>query len=140
MSIMPLPGAKPLLSPLLLVPVTTAGLLAGCHAPVPGAPTRPLAVGLPCPARLPLQVAGSRRREPFVLPLFPRGPPGSPAHTHESSPAWRSVAPLPFAAPRVAADFCRRGKLRCPGQVLIRRRRVQCRVLLWPPWCIHQQK
>src|SRR6266566_8187387 len=115
MAVTLLPGARPFLSPLLLVPVTTALLLAGCRALVPIAPTRQLAVGPPCPALLPLKVAGSRQREPFALPPSPRGPPGSPVHTHESSPAWRSVAPLPFAALCVATGFCRRGKLLCPG-------------------------
>src|SRR6266567_9149041 len=106
MRVMLLPGARPFLSHLLLVPVTTAWLLVGCRAPVPGAPTRLLAVGPPCPALLPLQVAGSRQREPFALPPFLRGSPGSPKHTHESSPAWRSVPPLPFAAPRGVAGCC----------------------------------
>src|SRR6266516_6771153 len=98
MSIALLPGAKPWLSPLLLVPMTTAWLLAGCRALVPIAPTGPLAVDPPYPALLPLQVAGSRQHEPFALPPFPREPPGAPAHTHESSPAWKSVVPgLPAA-------------------------------------------
>src|SRR6266566_2279859 len=118
MSITLLPGAKPLLSHLLLVPVTTAWLLVDCRVRVLSAPTRPLAVGPPFPALLPLQVAGSRQGEPFALPAFPRGPPGSPEHTHESSPAWRSVAPLPFAAPRGAAGCCQRGRRLCPGQIL----------------------
>src|SRR5437588_6095506 len=106
-SIMLLPGVKPWLSPLLRGKLTTAWLLAGCHAPVPGAPTGPLAAGLSCPVRFPRPTPGSRWHVPFALPLFLRRLPGAPAHTHEASPASRSVAPLLLAAPHVAADFCR---------------------------------
>src|ERR1051326_2271187 len=105
-----LPDVKPWLSPLLRGKLTTAWLLAGCHAPVRGAPTKPLAVGLSCPARFPRPTPGSRWHAPFALPLFLQAIPDAPAHTHEASPASRSVTPLPLAAPHVAADFCRRGK------------------------------
>src|SRR5579883_1813562 len=105
-----LPDVTPFLSSPLLGKLTTAWLLADCHAPVPGAPTRALAASLLCPVRLPLPTPGRRRHAPFALPLFPRELPGAPGHTLEASPASQSVAPLPRATPPVAAGFCRRGK------------------------------
>src|SRR5579859_6457848 len=134
-----LPGVTLFLSSLLLGKSTIAWLLADCRAPVPGAPTRALAVDLPCPAPLPLPTPESRRYAPFALPLFPRGIPGAPGHTLEASPASRSVAPLPRATPPVAAGFCRRGKRLRPGRPSIRRQ-VRYRRLLSPPTCIHQQR
>src|SRR5947208_7399816 len=119
-SITLLPGVKPWLSPLLRGKSTTAWLLAGCHAPVPTAPTRQLAAGPSCPARFPRPTPGSRSHVPFALPLFPQGIPDAPAHTHEASLASRSVTPPPLAALHVAADFCRRGKRPRQGWVLMR--------------------
>src|SRR2546421_238051 len=138
-SIMLLPGVKPWLCPLLRGKSSTAWLLAGCHAPVPTAPTRPLAAGLSCPPRFPLQVAGSRSHVPFALPRFPQGIPDAPAHTHEASLVSRSVTPPPLAAPHVTADFCRRGKRPRQGWVLMRCQ-VACTLLRWLPWCTHPQK
>src|SRR5262249_36008141 len=94
--------------------------------------------GLSCPIRPLRPPPGSRWHGPCAPPLFPRGIPGAPAHTHESSPVLRSVAPLPSAAPPVAANFCRRGKRLRPGWVLSH---SEARILLrWLPECIHRQK
>src|SRR6266849_6666424 len=89
-------------SPLALV--TTAKLLAGCHAPVLNAPTMLLVVGLGVAAPHPLQVSGSKQYELAGYSLSRSFRTEPPAHTHGSSPASAGATPLPFAPPGAASS------------------------------------
>src|SRR5712692_628492 len=91
-----------LLSDKLLV--TTAKLLAGCHAPVLNAPTMLLVVGLGVAAPHPLRVAGSKQYELAGYSLSRSFRTEPPAHTHGSSPASAGATPLPFAPPGAASS------------------------------------